>query len=176
MYCYHWSSTGTVTDWACIKKTAGIVLDTTSTQDFMDFLTNSGTLELIQNNCHAIAHTVGAITFERSPNIESALAKCSNSCGAGCIHGTIGAAVLKDLGEPYSSENIEHASLATIETMGEKYCDHGNPMCHGVGHILYISTESYTGALLSCEKISTGERRESCYNGVFMQGIGGESE
>lgn len=164
MYCYHDTATGTMTDWDCIKKTTGIVLDTTSTQDFMDFLTNLHTPEAISNNCHAIAHTIGAKTFDRSSGMENALAKCTNTCGAGCIHGVVGEAVLRDLGEPYSSENIEHSSLATIEKMGKRYCDHGNPMCHAVGHILYISTESYTGALGSCEKISTGELRESCYN------------
>ncbi len=176
MYCYSESATGTVTDWDCIKKTAWIILDSTSTKDFMDFLTSSGAPVVIQNNCHAIAHVIGAMTFDRSTGMESALATCSNTCGAGCIHGVIGAAVLRDLGEPYSSENIEHASIATIEKIWERYCKNGNPMCHAVGHILYISTQSFTGATQSCENISTGEHRESCYNWVFMQGAGGESE
>jgi hypothetical protein len=176
VYCYHDTNTGMLIDWDCIKKTVGIVLDRTSTRDFMDFLTSSGTPEIIQNNCHAIAHNIGAKTFDLSSSMENALAKCTNSCGAGCIHGAIGEAVLKDLGEPYSSENIEHASAETIEKMGQKYCSRGNPMCHAVGHILYISSQSYTGALTSCNKISSGERKESCYNWVFMQWIGGESE
>ncbi len=163
-YCYNATATGTVIDWDCIKKIVGIVLDTTSTKNFMDFLTDSRTPEVLRNSCHAIAHNIGAKTFDRSSGIESALAKCTNTCGAGCIHGVIGGAIQKDLGETYSSEDIEHASQQTIEKMGKKYCDHGNPMCHGVGHILYISTQSYTGALQSCEKISTGEFRESCYN------------
>jgi hypothetical protein len=81
LYCYHDTGTGTVTDPDCIKKTAGIVLDTTSTRDFMDFLTSSGTPEVISNNCHAIAHVIGAQTFDRSTSMESALSKCNNSCG-----------------------------------------------------------------------------------------------
>ncbi len=176
IFCYHDSATGSVTDWDCISKTAAIVLETTSTRDFMDFLTSSGAPELLSNSCHSIAHSIGAQTFDRSSGIENALTKCSNTCGAGCIHGVIGTAVLRDLGEPYSSENIEHASIATIEKIWERYCKSGNPMCHAVGHILYISTRSFTGALGSCENISTGEHRESCYNWVFMQGVGGESE
>jgi hypothetical protein len=81
IYCYHDTSIGTVADPDCIKKTAGTVLDTTSTRDFMDFLTSSGAPEVISNNCHAIAHVIGAQTFDRSSDIEGALAKCSNSCG-----------------------------------------------------------------------------------------------
>ena len=98
----------------------------------MEYLTNPSTPRDINGNCHSIAHYIGGDTFLRSRSIEDAMSKCTNSCGAGCIHGVIGGAVLKDLGETYSSEDIEHANILTIEKIGKKYCKSGNPMCHAM--------------------------------------------
>ncbi len=138
----------------------------------MDSLTNPHSLEGISGNCHSIAHFIGMETFRTSTSIEDAMMKCTNSCGSGCIHGIIAEAVLKDLGETYSSEDIEHADIATIRKIGKKYCKSSDPMCHAMGHILSMSDPSYTGALDSCETIAdSGSTRESCYQGVFMQSV-----
>ena len=126
-----------------------------STQEFMTYLTSSGAPRNIDTSCHAIAHIIGKVTFQRAMSIEEAMSKCNNSCGMGCIHGVIGGAVLRDLGETYSSEDIEHADAATIEKIGKKYCARGDPMCHAMGHILYMSTESYSGALSGCDMIAS---------------------
>ena len=120
----------------------------------MGALTDTRIPESISSNCHPIAHFIGIETFRRSLSIEDALLKCTNSCGSGCIHGVIAGAVLKDLGETYSSEDIEHADMTTIRKIGKKYCQSGNPMCHAMGHILLMSDQSFTGALDGCDAIA----------------------
>ena len=175
--CEQFTNTGSMMDWICIKKSVWVILNSHSTQKLMEALTDTRIPETISSNCHPIAHFIGMETFRRSLSIEDALLKCTNSCGSGCIHGVIAGAVLKDLGETYSSEDIEHADMTTIRKIGKKYCQSGNPMCHAMGHILLMSDQSYTGALDGCDAIAnSGWSRESCYQGVFMQMVWWDKE
>ncbi len=46
-------------------------------------------------------------------------------------------------------------------------------LCHGIGHLLFMSSRDYGVSVSGCETIA-GEWSEKCYRGVFMEGVGGQ--
>ncbi|MEK7854677.1 MAG: hypothetical protein AAB288_01190, partial [Acidobacteriota bacterium] len=66
----------------------------------------------------------------------------------------------------------QHADAGELKNLGRTYCDRGLAMCHAVGHIVRIASESLTEALELCDSVSDGVTATRCYQGVFMEDIG----
>jgi hypothetical protein len=158
---------------ACIENMVTALLHASSTAELMRYIIASSSPRTITNNCHTIAHQIGAATLNSSPSIEDALARCTEDCRSGCIHGAIGAEVEKELGTTYPDDDIAHADIATIERIGARYCAKGSSLCHGIGHVLFINSQNYNSSLTACDEIG-GRNKEACYEGVFMESLGGE--
>lgn len=165
------TNTTAVANPRCLQQTVRELLHTYSTATLLDAASTTTAPQVIYDNCHIIGHIIGRETFARSGSLENALALCSRACYYACTHGAIGAAVLSELGEEYDDEDIVHASGSEIERFGAKYCS-DSVLCHGVGHLLYMSYQDFSKALLGCDNISTKPQSEYCYQGVFMEGLG----
>lgn len=119
-------------------------------------------------DCHAAAHTVGHVAYERFGAAAFALA--SHECHAGALHGTMESL----FAERGTSQLTEDA--ATICAFGDNsFLEH--QCMHGVGHgLLAWTTYELPEALDLCDLMPTHANRESCYGGVHMEnGIGGLS-
>src|SRR5262249_38891516 len=122
-------------------------------------------------SCHSVGHIIGDETYKKYRDVEGSMVRCGSTCSNACIHGVMGAAVTDILGTQYD-EDIAHADLGEIKSIGGKYC-YQTSLCHGIGHILYIATDDFTSALEGCDSVSEHQSREVCHQGVFMQGLGG---
>ena len=131
----------------------------------------TGTVPAVFGNCHEIGHFIGEETYEKTGNLESALAECTSACGYGCIHGAVGMAVANALGEEYNDDNIAHAPFSEIVALGARYCTQTG-LCHGMGHILFLNSNNFSKSLNGCDSIASGAFAQACYEGVFMQSIG----
>jgi hypothetical protein len=155
---------------ACARSVIDKLLKTQTAREAMTGI-SSRRLPPVFQGCHSVGHLIGAQTFKKSNDLEQTLSECSDDCSSACIHGALGAAVEKDLGEKYPDEDIAHASLEEIKNIGTKYCTNSG-LCHGMGHILLINTNDLVKAAQGCNAISSGFMSEMCEQGVFMQGVG----
>ena len=157
----------------CLREVVGTLLATHSTRELMSYIVASSSPAIVTDNCHPIGHIIGEQTFKEVGTLEGALSLCPNSCRSACTHGALGAGVTATLGEVYPDEDIAHASIKEIGKIGSRYCSRSVPLCHGIGHVLFVNTRNYRDASAVCQEISTGFSREACYQGVFMEAAGG---
>lgn len=157
----------------CIPKTTAKLLATYSAAELLDYITATTSPIVLQDQCHPIGHTIGEITYEKTNSIEDALAACRANCRNACTHGAIGAGVLDAMGETYPDIDIAHADRAQLAALSSRYCAHDAAMCHAIGHVAYIATEDDEDAVGICDKASSDAfKKESCYQGVFMERAG----
>ena len=157
---------------ACLHETIPQLLSYMSTKTLQAYTVAESTPAPIRDRCHAIGHIIGQENFKKAGALEIALSACSNACRAACLHGTLGAGVLAELGEEYPDEDIAHADIATIEEIGSKYCASSAGLCHGIGHILYLVKGEDPQGIATCARVSSGYAREACYQGVYMERAG----
>lgn len=159
----------------CLTKTVEELLHIYSARFLMNYIVDPLTPETISASCHSIAHVIGTETLAHSSSLEDALSKCTQECREGCIHGAVSAEVEKELGyELVSSEDIAHRSLPDVMSIGKPYCSKSAALCHGIGHLLYMSSHSYNKSLRACDAIA-GASAEACYQGVFMESNGADN-
>ena len=158
---------------SCLKTSARFLLSKTSPASLMHYIIATTSPNLIVSNCHIIAHAIGEESLIQEGSLEGALSKCTQECSYGCVHGAIAEQVAQTLGETYPDEDLAHADTKELQTIGKKYCDRSLPLCHGIGHIARIASDTLSKALDVCTNIgSTEGNRNACYNGVFMEDFG----
>lgn len=157
----------------CLRVTLRTLLHYHSARDIGLYVTDSDSPSTITSSCHVIGHVLGQELVLKTNSLETALVECPQDCNGGCVHGAIGAEVRRVYGEAYPEEDIAHASLETIASIGAPYCQNSRGLCHGIGHVLFLAGRDFDESLVSCIKIATGELQEACFRGVFMEGFGG---
>ncbi len=156
----------------CLRRTTAFLLDKTSVRSLMNFIVASTSPSIILNNCHLIAHTIGQVTYTKAKSLENTLSQCTPSCNNGCVHGAVFASVADIFGDEYSGEDIAHAGVEEVQRVGAKYCTQKTGLCHGIGHVLQITTTDLERSLSACDEIASGILAEACYQGVFMEDAG----
>lgn len=157
----------------CTRDAIRKFLSIYSTAELMEFTSADALPVSIRGQCHALGHIIGEETYKQTGSLENALARCTNSCRSACLHGAISQGVLETLGGGYEGEDIAHADTGALIKMGSPYCDRSIPLCHGLGHVAYMTAASLQSALTICDDISKKTlTAESCYQGVFMERSG----
>jgi hypothetical protein len=162
-----------VPDVLCLQDTVKKLLTVYSTREVLNYAIASSSPSDVVRNCHDIGHIVGEETLRRTNSLEDTLARCNNRCLYSCIHGAIGAAVFKEVGESDPREDIAHAKGERLEKLAGKYCAQSSALCHGIGHVLFISHKDYPKVLQVCDAVATSTALQaSCYSGAFMESAG----
>lgn len=162
-------STDTTLTAQCLRNTVQNLLTQYSARDLMDYATATTSPSAVRIQCHPIGHVVGELIYKKYGSLEGALTQCNSNCRSACVHGAIGAGVLSEMGQGYPEEDIAHADKAELENLSLLYCKRSTPVCHGIGHVAYITMQNDTDALSICDAASVGKPRQSCYEGVFME-------
>lgn len=152
----------------CLLETADSLLDTYRTQDLVRYTVASSSPSQIRHSCHYVAHAIGEETFKHAPNLETALAQCTDDCELGCWHGVIVGSVEKELGVS-NAEDLAHADISQIQQVGASYCSQSMPTCHAIGHVIYANTGDMPKALDECNHIAPSANANACYSGTFME-------
>ncbi len=173
--CFATSNGGSKADTYCIDRVVEELMHVYSTRDLLAYIATPSWISTAYG--HLIAHFIGRQTFLKIGSIETALDQCTPGpdYGYGCIHGVIGAAIVKELGvSPTEADNLVHADPTTIERLAKKYCASTDyQLCHAVGHILFQISSDYTKTLATCDHASKDDiKREACARGAFMEGAG----
>ncbi len=127
-------------------------------------LQEDGTLD----DCHAIAHEIGATAYRLTGDAGEALAACGDGCIEGCLHGVM---------ETFIAEQPDDAPALTdaVATMCDDVPDDAWYACvHGVGHGLrFHGALTFVEALAACEGAGDGDWTEVCVGGVYMEQVDG---
>lgn len=159
---------------ACLRNTVDTVLEKFPASALVEYTIDESSPRSILYSCHGIGHIIGERAYAKSDSLEVALAQCSSSCRAACLHGAIGAAVTAEWGGAYPEEDIAHSGIETLQRIGGPYCTRSSLLCHAIGHLAYIAKGDDPIALSVCNTVGTGLARESCFQGIYMERAGSE--
>jgi hypothetical protein len=117
--------------------------------------------------CHTVGHVIGQQEYRKFKSVELAIRDCGYRCFSSCTHGILGEALIEHAGVDISEDGI-HFNPKQVEKYGKDLCT--NPdSCHGVGHVLFQLYNELESAAGVCSAISSGVKREYCFEGVFME-------
>lgn len=168
----------------CYEKSTYPLLNTLTIKESFQLIASLQAYDPSFRNCHIIAHWVGARKVEQNPSQwKETIRQCPVACTSGCIHGAFQERFKKDV---LSQEEIESLKpdLAEICQPREGWLEtkFDRLMCaHSVGHLsLFTMNGDVPFALSLCDEVLPGAgllpERESCYGGVFMQGVSSAEE
>ena len=116
------------------------------------------------NLCHATAHHISEIMFERVGSVTEAMALCREGCAYGCQHAVL-TAYLRSLpsGAQPDLERLCPQNPQHLFSLSHSHCIHG--IGHGLAHYL----DDIQLALAVCDKFSLAWEQHFCAKGVFME-------
>ncbi len=156
----------------CLKSAVRSLLTEYSTKELMVHIVATSSPQSTTSRCHTVSHMIGEETLIKTGSLEQTLASCTAQCSYGCTHGAVAAEVARSFGEEYPGEEIAHADSGEIKSMGQRYCDRSFVMCHAIGHIARIASDSLEQSLQTCESVASGQALQTCFVGVFMEDVG----
>jgi hypothetical protein len=120
------------------------------------------------DDCHGLAHVVGAANYAQSDNAGEALATCGTGCIEGCLHGVM---------QEFVGGLAPEAAAITAEVA--PLCDgldgHLWYACvHGIGHGLrFHGLFDLLEALAICDAAGDAQWANVCAGGVYMEQVSG---
>lgn len=155
---------------ACVEQSFGnLVYDDGARSALAEFDRRIATDALVEQNCHRIAHTMGAAALLRyDGRVGRAFAEGSASCWSGYYHGILERA-FRDVGSndlaPVSRKLCSDADVRSTAFIAYQ-------CVHGLGHGLMLYTNyDMPRSLAVCDRLATGWDQTSCTGGVFMENI-----
>lgn len=122
----------------------------------------------VERDAHVYAHHIGIEAYEIAGSVAETFAGCTDMYSSGCYHGVI-QAYFEDEGAVDS---------ASVNDLCERYKGGGQSrwilfQClHGMGHGLTMHFDHHLNrALESCDLLTDGWDRQSCYGGAFMENV-----
>jgi hypothetical protein len=155
----------------CMSSVVRSLLRSQSPEQILDLITSSRSTAQLRSNCHELGHIVGIETFRAYQSFEAALAVCPSTCSDSCQHGALGEALVTESNAAYG--NIGHMPLPQLVSMASRLCSTALAPCHAVGHVIQLRTEDFRKSLDLCARVG-GDYKTDCYNGVYMETIGGK--
>jgi hypothetical protein len=116
------------------------------------------------NLCHATAHHIAEIMFERVGSVTEAMAFCREGCAYGCQHAVL-TAYLRSLP---SGAQPDLGRLCPRDPQHTFSLSHSH-CTHGIGHGLAHYWNDVRLALAVCEQFPLAWEQRFCTKGVFME-------
>ena len=117
---------------------------------------------------HVYAHGVGIKGYLVTHNVQGTFDQCPTGFASGCSHGVIQAYL----------ESRDSLTDEALNTLCQPYRGSGATQwqlfqcVHGTGHGLVMMYQGdLPHALVSCDRLTGGWDRDSCYGGAFMENI-----
>lgn len=137
----------------------------------LDRIAAPGADERMIPEAHAMAHGLGIAAYRGPETMAKVFAECPFTQVSGCQHGVIQAFFLdmRARGTPLGSAELD-AVCTPHREVGPRFAE----CSHGLGHgVMAFAKHHLPKALETCDKLSDGYVRESCYGGAFMENIVG---
>lgn len=117
-------------------------------------------------DCHGLSHIIGETAGSlRDARASTLISACGSSCGYGCTHGVV-MGMMK-----YDPNRINNLETLCKNSNGMPLSVFDQIACfHGLGHGLAEYTRyDASAAVARCNTFGTGDAREECMTGVFME-------
>lgn len=155
----------------CFQALAKRVTQDEAVGDMLHALIGAEESPSLASSCHEFVHYLGQEAYRAHTSVPKALGAGTHVCYGGFYHG-----VLEGFfADKKVSVADAHELVPLIATACGQKQDYSEPIfytecVHGVGHgILFLSDMDLPGALALCDTSFTGEARELCWGGVFME-------
>ena len=158
------------TDFKCFEKHyQTLVADVSVEAAFVDVKDAYEKSATVKGNCHQLMHVLGRAAGDRFGDVAQAYDKGDSFCWSGYYHG-----VMQSIMARIGYENVK-AQINTIcggVSADQKYSFFHYNCAHGLGHgVMLVTHNELFEALTTCDTLTDGWERESCYGGVFMENI-----
>ncbi len=125
--------------------------------------------EYAKSQCHQLIHVIGRTGYEKYGSLAAAYTKGDAFCWSGYYHGVTEQAI-GDLG-PERMRKDANTVCASLAAKAKYSFDHYN-CAHGLGHgFMTVENFNLFDALKTCDLLTDGWDRQSCYGGVFMENV-----
>lgn len=126
-----------------------------------------------RTHCHTLLHVIGESAGKEYPSVAEAYKYGDTFCRSGYHHGVLEGV----FGEEGSEALLGRLDSLCVEVDGKERYSYDYFSCvHGVGHGLmaYFNHDLFE-SLKGCDRLSGEWEQSSCYGGVFMENIIGDS-
>ncbi len=147
------------------KKNLNDLLNIVNTQDphvaLQELALRMQTNEVVFQNCHIMAHSIGRAAYKRYQDFDTALKYQDTTCSDGYLHGVIEA--------KFNSIKDTQGATDELKTICSKY-KYPDRCWHGIGHgLMFFTQNDLPTALSICNTYSLARASSRCYEGVFME-------
>lgn len=127
------------------------------------------TNQMVQSQCHQLAHVIGRAAAERYGNVIDAYNQGDNFCWSGYYHGVMETVVQK-IG--YDDIDAKLGTICESARTQQPYSFYHYNCVHGLGHgLMAVKSNNLITSLKSCDGLRDSWEKESCYGGVFMENV-----
>lgn len=126
----------------------------------------------VRRDGHMYAHGIGLAALGSPDQVGRVFASCTPAWQSGCYHGVLQAYFLatRRAGVPLSTASVDALCADYRGREGQHWLLF--QCTHGLGHgLTMFHDHDLRLALSSCDLLSRGSERESCYGGAFMENI-----
>lgn len=131
------------------------------------------TSTFVRTDCHSLAHVIGREAYKKYGSITKAYEAGNDFCASGYYHGVL-ESVVAAKGKTYILSHINDICqpLAQKKPYGLAHYN----CVHGLGHgLMETENDQLFTALSDCDLLNGQWQQQSCYSGVFMQNILGDT-
>ena len=123
----------------------------------------------VRGNCHQLMHVIGQAAGDRYGYVAEAYARGTEFCWSGYYHGVM-VSIITKIG--YQNIKTQLNTICADIREKQRYSFAHYNCAHGLGHgVMLVREYELFDALKTCDTLTDGWERESCYGGVFMENI-----
>lgn len=154
----------------CYKAQLNEIVKQQNPRPAFDFVKDRyAKVTLVKSQCHQLVHVIGRAAYVKYDDLADTFVHGDQFCWAGYYHGVM-EQLAEDKGADYVAKNMNNI-CAGIATKQRQSFYHFNCV-HGLGHgLMEVLDANLFSSLKSCDDLTDGWERSSCYGGVFMQNI-----
>jgi len=153
----------------CYKKKLQTVLTTKGTEQALHLIEEIvGKDQVALREAHNLTHYVGRMSYHHVKDVTTVMSQCTPAHQSGCYHGAL-EAYLTSKPKIQTDDVVAICSPKLEEEKGRfAYFN----CFHGLGHGLTMHlNHDIKHALTLCDTLNTTWDQQSCYGGVFMEGV-----
>ncbi|GJL49531.1 MAG: hypothetical protein NPIRA01_07580 [Nitrospirales bacterium] len=153
----------------CYKKTLETVLKKLGTEQALQVIE-----EIVKKDhaalreAHNLTHHVGRMSYHHLKDVTAVMSQCTPAHQSGCYHGALEAYLTSK--PRIQSDDVVAICSPNLEKEKGRFAYFN--CFHGLGHGLTMHlNHDIKQALALCDTLNTAWDQQSCYGGVFMEGV-----
>ncbi|WP_454064039.1 hypothetical protein [Candidatus Nitrospira salsa] len=153
----------------CYKNKLETVLTTQGTEQALHLIEEIVGKDLVAlREAHNLTHYVGRMSYHHLKDVTTVMTQCTPAHQSGCYHGALEAYLTSK--PRIQSDDVVAICSPNLEKEKGRFAYFN--CFHGLGHGLTMHlNHDIKQALALCDTLNTAWDQQSCYGGVFMEGV-----